>query len=738
MSLDSIPQEMRDAPRWGVWRAMTRDGRLTKVPYSAVTGKMARSNVIEDWTSFEQAQAFKAESPLNQGLGFCLGDGWAGVDLDGCFDSDTGTVAPEAEAIIESFETYTEVSPSGTGFKLFMHGSLAEGTKGARIKAPWTKPGDVHGDIEVYSAGRYFTVTGEDWGGYGIQERSGALQELQQRYFLRGAPNATEARPSPPWQASQLQDEELWQRMFKWTNGGRIRALYDGDHSAYTSKSEADSALCCDLVFATNHDAGRVARMFAQSALADKKWERADYRELTIGGAMAVVTGDYRPGNGHSAPSSAQEAAEPAQVPVELLHLPNLPEDFWGERESLRTIRQAAHAASRSADAVLGIVLARVSGMLEPTRIDTGVGSPASLNMFVCPVGPSGSGKSDAWDIAHRLYPAMYSQDTFADNLMLGSGEGIAEAFMGSEVESGDDGKKKAVRKQILHKAFVSADEGGALVAFMTRVGNILGPVLRTAWKGAPLGQSNATTDRTRRVVDYSLGVAIGFQLTTIGPLLADSVSGTPQRFIYLSGRDPSVPTEAVRPPAQPDWHYDNMPKGAWTVAASIRSEIRAHDLAVQRQELSVPELDSHALLTRVKLAGLLAALELRNNIGEDDWRLAGIVWQTSCAVRDVLVEAVKAEAQAKAEAATKMAVFRANAIDEGKAEASDKKLQRMVDTIVKHVGQNACQGGCKKRCLTLQLAGRDRKVYPVEAVVAEALVQGWIREEGENYVTND
>ena len=60
----------------------------------------------------------------------------------------------------------------------------------------------------------------------------------------------------------------------------------------------------------------------------------------------------------------------------------NLPSAFWIARPSLAHVRQAAHSRHRSADAVLHVVLARVAAMIEPARIDTGVGSPASLNYF--------------------------------------------------------------------------------------------------------------------------------------------------------------------------------------------------------------------------------------------------------------------------------------------------------------------------------------------------------------------
>jgi hypothetical protein len=42
-----------------------------------------------------------------------------GIDLDTCRDPKTGEIAPWAQEIIDRFQTYTEISPSQTGVKLF-------------------------------------------------------------------------------------------------------------------------------------------------------------------------------------------------------------------------------------------------------------------------------------------------------------------------------------------------------------------------------------------------------------------------------------------------------------------------------------------------------------------------------------------------------------------------------------------------------------------------------------------
>ena len=100
----------------------------------------------------------------HDGLGFLLGDGWAGVDLDKCRDPESGALTQWALDIVARFDSYTEISPSRTGLKIFVRGSLPEGTGGRRRKGfaayKGCPDGPESGEIEVYSATRYFTVTG--------------------------------------------------------------------------------------------------------------------------------------------------------------------------------------------------------------------------------------------------------------------------------------------------------------------------------------------------------------------------------------------------------------------------------------------------------------------------------------------------------------------------------------------------------------------------------------------------
>src|SRR5262249_47053588 len=78
---DGIPSAMREADRWVCWRYEWRqdkegEGKWTKVPVNARTGKRASSTNPRTWSTFERAMAYYMahwEDGGADGLGFVLG-----------------------------------------------------------------------------------------------------------------------------------------------------------------------------------------------------------------------------------------------------------------------------------------------------------------------------------------------------------------------------------------------------------------------------------------------------------------------------------------------------------------------------------------------------------------------------------------------------------------------------------------------------------------------------------------
>src|SRR5262249_41464468 len=142
---------------WVNWREVDRDGKPTKVPYNPHTGRGADCNDPQTWDSYGTAlQTYQAQPDRYDGVGYELGDGDAGVDLDDCRDPATGEIAQWAWEIIRALDSYTEISPSGTGVKVFLRA-----VKPPQYQGDGFTQRPYHGGkVEIYDGKRYFTVTG--------------------------------------------------------------------------------------------------------------------------------------------------------------------------------------------------------------------------------------------------------------------------------------------------------------------------------------------------------------------------------------------------------------------------------------------------------------------------------------------------------------------------------------------------------------------------------------------------
>lgn len=415
----------------------------------------------------------------------------------------------------------------------------------------------------------------------------------------------------------------------------------------------------------------------------------------------------------------------------------HLPESFWAARPVFAHIRQAAHSRARSGDAYLGAVLARIAAITHPSiRLPAIVAAPAPLTLYVAQVGRSGLGKSSTVSGAMELLP--YEGNQVADNMPLGSGEGLIELFYDMVMEEDANGKMKPVKRQTRHGAFIYLDEGQALAELGNRKGSTLLPMLRTAWSGVVLGTSNASVDTKRKLAagSYAIGLVIAFQPSKAAELLADTAGGTPQRFEWVEGTDPSLPDVLPEWPGPLHWVHPTLLGYAsvtyprlMEVPESIAGPIRRRAIALTRGEMQPDELDSHATLARLKVAGLFAVLDSRINITEEDWELAGVFQRTSHHVRAVVLAAVQIEQRQLAEAATARHVSREGAVVEDQVA---RAIHRMARAIGKHVHKAEHDEGCKMRCARHAVAGRDRAVAPIEEAIARAVLLRWITLEGD------
>ena len=188
--LEKVPAELKSLRSWVLWKTIVRDGSPTKLPFQ-VSGAPAKSNDATTWNTFESACKACSEGGYS-GLGFVFStaDSFCGIDLDGCRDAETGTYSDWAKTILARFNSYSEISPSRTGVKIFVRGSSPWG---AGKKFPVVGADMSCGKepaIEVYDSGRYFAVTGLRIGNLSqsVEERQEALNWLAEAYGPKKTP----------------------------------------------------------------------------------------------------------------------------------------------------------------------------------------------------------------------------------------------------------------------------------------------------------------------------------------------------------------------------------------------------------------------------------------------------------------------------------------------------------------------------------------------------------------------
>ena len=176
---NAAPDELKQLARWVCWKFETKPGddKPSKLPCNAYSAKINAHDPALHMT-FSTARDAAAVNAKLAGIGFVLtdADDLLGLDFDWCLDAETGEPLPWAKGLLERLAalTYCERSPSGQGVKFFARGKLPNGCpKRLAYLDGEPLPGKSH--IEQYEDGRFFTVTGQQWG---TVDRIGDVQEI--------------------------------------------------------------------------------------------------------------------------------------------------------------------------------------------------------------------------------------------------------------------------------------------------------------------------------------------------------------------------------------------------------------------------------------------------------------------------------------------------------------------------------------------------------------------------------
>ncbi len=287
----SIPYELKELDRWCCFKIEpSKNGRMTKRPYNPETNELARSNDESTWVPYETAKMWESHY---DGIGFFFKEPYIGIDIDGVSEEiksyleneDSNNIISE---FIEQLESYAEISPSGNGIHIIVQGELPP--KGRR-----------RGNVEIYDTGRFFTMTGNQIGGYNFinDDRDyNKLGFLHKKYI--GTPTQQEKTNMSSGLGNDLSIEEIIDIAKKSKNGLRFTTLYEDDWSQfYTSQSEADMAFASDLAFWTARDYKKMDKIFRRSSLHRDKWDekRGDqtYGEITLQRAIDTCTNEFIP-----------------------------------------------------------------------------------------------------------------------------------------------------------------------------------------------------------------------------------------------------------------------------------------------------------------------------------------------------------------------------------------------------------------------------------------------------------
>lgn len=372
--------------------------------------------------------------------------------------------------------------------------------------------------------------------------------------------------------------------------------------------------------------------------------------------------------------------------------------EFWNARPVLAHLHAWARARMVGPWAVLGATLARVVAETSPdVQLPATIGGHASLNLFVGVVGESGDGKDAAQSVAAQ---AIYIENPSFRVAPLGSGEGLSHMFMRQVKATKENPFPEPEMYQ--KKNLVTVAEIDSMGALVQRQSSTLTSQLRQAAMGQQLGFFYADSSRRMIVPEhaYRLALIAGIQPSRSGVLLNDAEGGTPQRFVWLPSGDPGMTRNAPPPPnplawTAPAWafapreHVNGEVKFILTEPAqcvdAILTAREQRGRASDREE-AANALDSHAVLTRTKVAAALAILDGRAAIDDDDWHLSGVIMAVSDTQRARCLRALRRvqekENTAKALAEADRSVIAEEHIDRQKVTKCAEMIRRKLRVL--------------------------------------------------------
>ena len=265
---ENIPSELKQEKRWCLYKMIQRNGKNTKLPLMP-NGKPAKSNDKTTWNSYEDCIAALNRN-IGDGLGFMLGDGYIGIDIDKVsYDIFVYSMNYHAKSMTADFlrgiSTYAEISPSKTGLHFLGIGEVPGERK--RYK-----------NLEIYDKDRFFTVTGniiKDRDRNKVINIDSELKSLYEKYMPKTNVIISENKRNQAitfYKRNQDTLEKLFDRGYFSYTGEDLRQIYYGNYESYfNSQSEADFFMLQRLLYYTA-DVEQSISFMENSGLKREKW----------------------------------------------------------------------------------------------------------------------------------------------------------------------------------------------------------------------------------------------------------------------------------------------------------------------------------------------------------------------------------------------------------------------------------------------------------------------------------
>lgn len=286
---EKVAKELREDGKFCYWKYVDRGrSKPDKVPYR-LNGALGDLSDIRAFSGFEEiVQGF---SDRFSGIGMGVFGHFAAVDIDDCLYD--GTLSDLARDVVDTIDTYTEVSPSGHGVRLI---GIVDGFEydKSRYYINNRKRG-----LEIYVPGctkKFLTITGNVLRDVPVRECGAALKIVLEKYMVRPVCAKKKCAAAP---GSYLSDESVVAKAMTAKNGAEFTALWNGEDPEGKSPSEGDMSLAARLAFWCGGDKEQMDRLFRESGRMRPKWYReqsgSTYGEITLDKAIAMTDTFYTP-----------------------------------------------------------------------------------------------------------------------------------------------------------------------------------------------------------------------------------------------------------------------------------------------------------------------------------------------------------------------------------------------------------------------------------------------------------